>query len=111
MIPAFAAHIGKHEKRFGIISGSAQFGHCLQLVLNLDGIIRSCPLVPASSFPFSSWDCVPQDWPDWGYQLQPKRLIFDLFWTRKGAVSQSSAKRLLWGSGNGAGGQLQGSKI
>jgi hypothetical protein len=45
------------------------------MALNLDGIIWCCPLVAPSSFPYASSDCMQTDW---GYELQPKRQIFDL---------------------------------
>jgi len=72
-IQAWVAYVERHEKSRGF--GSHQFWHGLRTALNLDSIIGCCPLVAPSSFPHSSWD---GDSCDWGYQLRPNRLMFDL---------------------------------
>ena len=72
-IPGWIAHVEKHEVKRGF--GSHQFWHGLRVALDSDGIIGCCPLVAPSSFMYSSWDGVS---PDWGYQQQPSRPIFDL---------------------------------
>jgi len=71
-IPGWIAHVDRYEKSKGF--GSHQFWNCLRVELELDGIIGCCPLVAPSSFPYSSWDGMSADW---GYQLQPKRPIYD----------------------------------
>ena len=72
-IPEGIAYVEKHEGKRGF--GSHQFWHELKVALDSDGIIGCCPLVAPSSFPYSSWTGGSADW---GYQLQPRRPVFDL---------------------------------
>jgi hypothetical protein len=51
-IPAWVSHVEKHESRRGFLSH--QFGHCLRVALDLDGIIGCFPLVAPYSFPYST---------------------------------------------------------
>jgi hypothetical protein len=65
-MPERIAHAERHEGGRGF--GSHQFWHGLRMALDLDGIIRCCPLVAPSSFQYSSWD---GNSADWGYLLRP----------------------------------------
>ena len=69
------AYVEKHESKRGF--GSHQFWHGLRVALDSDGIIGCCPLMAPSSFPYSSWTGLGGS-ADWGYQLHPRRPVFDL---------------------------------
>ena len=69
------AYVEKHESKRGF--GSHQFWHGLRVALDSDGIFGCCPLMAPSTFPYSSWTGLVGS-ADWGYQLHPRRPVFDL---------------------------------
>ena len=85
-IPGWIAHVERYEKGKGF--GSHQFWNGLRVELELDGVIGCCPLVAPSSLPYSSWDGMSADW---GFQLQPKRPIYDFL-----CASPELQQRLAW---------------